>query len=100
MQINRYFGYLPINIKAFSKLWVSLFSGVSSDLVYPLIDSLDHRMVANKNKQLLIDNHQSIRFEASLQNALAKKSSRESATKSIFRADYIKWRGNVRRFNK
>jgi uncharacterized protein YbjT (DUF2867 family) len=46
---------IPFGPKALSKLWVSLVTGTSRDLVAPLIDSLDHPMVArNRDVQLAL----------------------------------------------
>ena len=41
---------IPFGPKALSKLWVSLVTGSSRDLVAPLIDSLDHPMVARDRR--------------------------------------------------
>lgn len=40
-----------------SKLWVSLVAGAPKNLVYPLIASLKHRMVARKDSRLEIPNY-------------------------------------------
>ena len=56
---RRYLVTLNIMPAHLSKLWVSIFSGVSLKLVSPLIDSLRHDMVAR---------HQPIVDEMGLQN--------------------------------
>lgn len=53
-----------------SKLWVSLISGVSSDLVFPLVDSLRHPMLVHKERALLLPDHTYKSFSDSLALAL------------------------------
>jgi uncharacterized protein YbjT (DUF2867 family) len=54
--LKRIFLRIPLNVIAISKLWVSLFSGASKMLVYPLLDSLNHSMVPReKNKVKAIE---------------------------------------------
>ena len=73
MKRKRFMFSVPIIPISFSKRWVSTFSGVSIDLVGPLIDSLKHDLVVKKNRlqQLIID--KSEQFEKSLENSMDKK---------------------------
>jgi uncharacterized protein YbjT (DUF2867 family) len=57
---KRYFIPLPFFTPTLSRLWVSLITNSSKDLVYPLVESLEHPMVA--------------RPEALLNKAIVKKS--------------------------
>lgn len=47
---KRYFFKVPFFTPTLSRLWVSLITHTSRDLVYPLVDSLKHPMVARKEK--------------------------------------------------
>jgi uncharacterized protein YbjT (DUF2867 family) len=49
MGLRRYFLTVPFFSPTLSRLWVSLVTNTSKDLVYPLIESLEHPMVARKN---------------------------------------------------
>lgn len=95
MGLQRMFGYLPMRIQGLSKLWVSFFSGTSPNLVYPLIDSLNHRMVADTGKQLLIDDHKRVRFDDSLRAAL-NHGGAPALYGGFFSHSLLKWQGNVR----
>jgi uncharacterized protein YbjT (DUF2867 family) len=46
MGLKRYFLTVPFFTPTLSRLWVSLITNTSKDLVYPLIESLEHAMVA------------------------------------------------------
>ncbi len=61
---------VPIIPISFSKRWVSTFSGVSIDLVGPLVDSLKHDLTVHPNalQTRLIDRCES--FEKSLKNSM------------------------------
>ncbi|MEC8155599.1 MAG: NAD(P)H-binding protein, partial [SAR324 cluster bacterium] len=61
---------VPIIPISFSKRWVSTFSGVSIDLVGPLVDSLKHDLTVHPNalQTKLIDRCES--FEKSLKNSM------------------------------
>ena len=63
---------VPIIPISFSKRWVSTFSGVSIDLVGPLVDSLKHDLTVHPNalQTKLIDRCES--FEKSLKNSMDK----------------------------
>jgi uncharacterized protein YbjT (DUF2867 family) len=51
---NRKTLFVPIRYlsRSFSKLWVRTISGTSKDLVYPLIDSLNHKMLVDEKRAL------------------------------------------------
>ncbi len=53
MQKRRFFFTLPFFTPFLSRLWVSLITGSSKALVYPLVASLEHEMVARKTKLYL-----------------------------------------------
>ncbi len=47
--LKRYFITVPFFTPTLSRLWVRLITNTPQDLVYPLIESLEHSMVARKN---------------------------------------------------
>jgi len=47
--LKRYFIPVPFFTPTLSRLWVRLITGTPKDLVYPLIESLEHSMVARPN---------------------------------------------------
>ncbi len=52
MGLRRYFLAVPFFTPTLSRLWVSLVTNSSRDLVYPLVESLEHPMVARPNHLL------------------------------------------------
>ena len=73
MKRKRIMFSVPIIPISFSKRWVSAFSGVTIDLVGPLIDSLKHDLTVQKNplQELILD--QSEPFEKSLGKSIDKR---------------------------
>jgi uncharacterized protein YbjT (DUF2867 family) len=63
---KRLFFRIGIPIITVSRFWVSLFSGASRRLVYPLLESLKHPMVANNSIQIPQNN---LTVEESLEKA-------------------------------
>ncbi|MCK6593837.1 MAG: NAD(P)H-binding protein [Bacteriovoracaceae bacterium] len=61
------FPFFSLNL---SKFWVSLITGAPSDLVYPLVSSLKHTILVNKDQELKISDQRKIQFKRSLENAL------------------------------
>ncbi len=53
---KRFFFSVPFFTPTLSRLWVSLITNTSKDLVYPLIESLEHAMLA-RPQNLLSHNH-------------------------------------------
>jgi uncharacterized protein YbjT (DUF2867 family) len=53
--LRRYFLTVPFFTPTLSRLWVSLITNSSKDLVYPLIESLEHAMVARGSHQFTSD---------------------------------------------
>lgn len=49
MGLTRYFITVPVFTPTLSRLWVRLITNTPKDLVYPLIESLEHPMVARKD---------------------------------------------------
>lgn len=49
--LKRYFLTVPFFTPTLSRLWVSLITNSSKNLVYPLVESLEHPMVARKEHQ-------------------------------------------------
>jgi uncharacterized protein YbjT (DUF2867 family) len=47
--IRRLFIRVPVFTPTLSRLWVSLITNTSKDLVYPLVESLEHQMVARED---------------------------------------------------
>ena len=58
---------VPVFSPHLSKLWVSKVTTTASDLVYPLIDSLKHDMIADPGRQLILKDHEYTTFRQSLQ---------------------------------
>ncbi|MCT4641580.1 MAG: NAD(P)H-binding protein [Bacteriovoracaceae bacterium] len=73
--------HLPIIPIKLSKLWVSKITGSSSNLVYPLVESLKHNMVVDNDKRLLLKDHDYRTFSDSLKEGLNKN--KESFVRSI-----------------
>ncbi len=61
---------VPMNSFTLSKYWVSFFSGVSGDLVNPLLESLKHDLVARPNPLMQELHEDPISFEESIKNCL------------------------------
>jgi nucleoside-diphosphate-sugar epimerase len=53
--LKRIFVGFPLNVIFISRLWVSLFSGASRRLVYPLLESLSHSMVPRADHKIKLD---------------------------------------------
>ena len=64
---------VPLFSLSLSKLWVSKVTSTGSSLVYPLVDSLRHDMVADKKKQLVLENHAYVSFRKSLINGIDRR---------------------------
>ena len=77
---------VPIIPISFSKHWVSTFSGVSIDLVGPLVDSLKHDLTVHPNalQTKLIDHCES--FERSLKNSMDSQGFPVSNPRQSFRS--------------
>jgi uncharacterized protein YbjT (DUF2867 family) len=52
LNLKRFFFKFPFNLIFFSRLWVSLFSGASRRLVYPLLESLSHSMIPRDSNRM------------------------------------------------
>jgi hypothetical protein len=68
MGLQRLFLKLPFSINWLSRLWVSLFSGASKRLVYPLIESLSHSMLAREGH--VFPNIPSLTVENAVENSV------------------------------
>ena len=64
---------VPFFSPGLSKLWVSKVTTTSTNLVYPLIESLKHEMIARKERQLLLPHHSYTHFKDSLETSLCKE---------------------------
>jgi uncharacterized protein YbjT (DUF2867 family) len=73
LKMKRYIINVPLLSPKLSRLWVSKVTSTSRNLVYPLVESLVHDMVADPERQLLIDGHNYTPFKRSLRNGLDKK---------------------------
>jgi uncharacterized protein YbjT (DUF2867 family) len=80
MGLKRMFLTVPFFTPTLSRLWVSLITNSSKDLVYPLIESLEHPMLARP--QFLFPNIQSNR---SYRELLKRVSFRSKPGRSFFR---------------
>lgn len=61
---------VPFFSPGLSKLWVSRITSTPSNLVYPLVESLKHEMVVNKDQQLIVENHKYTNFMESLKRGV------------------------------
>jgi uncharacterized protein YbjT (DUF2867 family) len=71
--LNRPMVNVPFFSPGLSKLWVSKVTTTPTNLVYPLIESLKHEMIANKENQLILPDHKYWHFKDSLENSLCKE---------------------------
>lgn len=78
--IRRFFVRVPVFTPTLSRLWVSLITNTSKDLVYPLVESLEHQMVARADH--LFDSESSKRNYFDL---LEKATMKTHAGRSSFR---------------
>ena len=63
---------IPFFSPELSKLWVSKVTSTPPSLVYPLVESLKHKMVVDPQKQLVIPNHKYKKFLTSLKKGVKK----------------------------
>ncbi|MBS1984607.1 MAG: NAD-dependent epimerase/dehydratase family protein [Bdellovibrionales bacterium] len=88
----QHFGKQPllINIPAFSpklsRLWVSTITGAPANLVYPLIESLKHEMVADPQKTLFIPGWTYTKFSTALEEISDLHAPNHSPPKAYTRA--------------
>ncbi|MFK7872816.1 MAG: NAD(P)H-binding protein [Oligoflexales bacterium] len=61
---------VPVFSPSLSKLWVSKVTSASPQLVYPLVESLKHNMIADPKKQLILKNHTYTSFKESLKKGI------------------------------
>lgn len=61
--LRRYFITVPFFTPTLSRLWVRLIANASKDLVYPLIESLEHPMVARQDHMFSVDSDRRSYFE-------------------------------------
>ena len=114
MGLRRLFIPVPFFSPTISKLWVRLFSGVPSDLVYPLVESLKYEMLPDPRKRLA-GIAEPIRLQESLDRAAsdtARSAQRRSAQAETVRSvqrmraprgataqsiadEYMNWLGRV-----
>lgn len=77
--LKRYFISVPFFTPTLSRLWVSLITNTPKDLVYPLIESLKHPMVARKEFSFFKDTSKKTYFEL-----LEKASMKTHEGRSLF----------------
>lgn len=63
----------PFNSFTLSRGWVSLFSGVSPQLVNPLLESLRHNLIAAPNPVLKKIQEDPVPFETSVRNSISRE---------------------------
>ncbi len=83
MQKKRIIFSMPILSIGFSKLWVSLFSDSNMEFTAPLVESLRHNMVADKNSKLEELNLKYLSFEEAARDAFENKADFPRLPKSI-----------------
>ncbi|WP_309396885.1 NAD(P)H-binding protein [Cerasicoccus maritimus] len=88
---------LPVNWFALSRQWVSALSGVSSQLVNPLLESLRHSLHAKDNPLLDKIKPSAITFEESLRSAVDKSGAPLPNPRSLTQATDDKLIKNARR---
>jgi hypothetical protein len=77
MAKRRYFLSVPFFTPTLSSLWVSLITNTPKALVYPLVESLEHKMVARDSHLFLSDSSRQTYFDL-LENASMKTHSGQS----------------------
>ncbi len=80
MGLKRMFLSVPFFTPTLSRLWVSLITNSTKDLVYPLIESLEHPMVARASNL-----YPGIGSERSYVDLLKKASLQPKSSRSLFR---------------
>lgn len=80
MGLKRIFWSVPFFTPTLSRLWVSLITNSPKDLVYPLIESLEHPMVA-RPLHFFSDKHSHLTYS----DLLKKASLKSKAGRSLFR---------------
>jgi len=79
LNLRRYFIVVPFFTPTLSSLWVTLITNTSKDLVYPLVESLEHKMVARESHQFSSDWQKRSYFDL-----LEKASMKSQAGASLF----------------
>lgn len=74
MHKSRFFLDVPMYTPELSKLWVSLVTGAPKNLVYPLVDSLQHDMRPHAEKLLQVPGWKYTSFELALDEYLRAES--------------------------
>lgn len=82
-QKKRLFISIPIFSQGLSKYWVRLITGISKELVYPLIESLKHEMIVDESRRLFIKHYHTPTVKAALQECVIS-SSKEIVSKKSF----------------
>ena len=57
--------------RSLSKMWVAKITSTSSELVFPLVDSLAHDMIVDPEKKFVLENHKYKSFEDSLRSGIS-----------------------------
>ena len=78
---------LPIIPIWLSKYWVKLISGVSKEMVYPLMDSLIHDMIRNDENIVKDISIGKIEYKESVRNALEEETKTQKKGKSSRKSD-------------
>ncbi len=93
LNLKRIFIDLSFISRNFSKLWISLISGAPTSLVYPLVEGLNHLIVADEN--LKFDKEQRD-FREALRESLHSKSASEAFTPHAYKRGVRKKNNEVR----
>ena len=62
--------HFPFFIPQLSRFWVSNVASTPKHLVYPLIESMRHKMICDPKKQLIIEGHQYVSSEESIKRGV------------------------------
>ncbi len=83
MGLKRFFLFIPFNFIFLSRLWVRLVSGSSKELVYPLLNSLKHPMIASTKNYFPYFPHKTTDNRMALRKAITVISNKKDQTKSL-----------------
>lgn len=78
MGVRRYMLDAPVFSSRLSTAWVSAFTGAPYELVSPLVESLEHRMVAGDNRLVEMSGIEMTTFEESMRAAIEHEAQKRS----------------------
>lgn len=83
LNLKRYIFTFPYIAKGFSSFWVSLITGAPLNLVKPLIESLRHEMLVDKDSALKIPGHEYLSIDEALKLSYRKEAEIEKKPRAF-----------------